>query len=135
MRPALLFSLILAAAVSTGALAKDTVTSVPVHFTKDASSAVLKGNFSGYDSVLYTLGAKAGQHMSVRISGSHNANFNVFAPGSQPGAATALGSGYVGGDWSAELPASGEYSVQVYQPRASARRGTAVPYSIEFQVK
>ncbi|MNR62973.1 hypothetical protein D3C85_1851340 [compost metagenome] len=71
----------------------------------------------------------------MRISGSHNANFNVFAPGSQPGAATALGSGYVGGDWSAELPVSGEYSVQVYQPRASARRGTAVPYSIEFQVK
>ena len=135
MKSALALSLILAAAVSTGALAKDTVTTVPVHFAKGASSAVLKGNFSGYDSVLYTLGAKAGQHMSVRINGSHNANFNVFAPGSQPGAATALGSGYVGGDWSAELPASGEYSVQVYQPRATARRGTAVPYSIEFQVK
>ena len=135
MKPALLLSLILAASASTLALAEDKITTVPVHFAKGASSAVLKGTFSGYDSVLYTLGAKAGQHMSVRISGSNNANFNVFAPGSEPGAATALGSGYVGGDWSAELPASGAYSVQVYQPRATARRGTAVPYSIEFEVK
>ena len=135
MQPALLLSLVLAASVSTLVLAGDKVTTVPVNFAKGASSAVLKGTFSGYDSVRYTLGAKAGQHMSVRISGSNNANFNVFAPGGEPGAATALGSGYVGGDWSAELPASGQYSVQVYQPRATARRGTAVPYSIEFQVK
>ena len=93
------------------------------------------GAEQGLLDVLGEDGAKAGQHMSVRISGSNNANFNVFAPGGEPGAATALGSGYVGGDWSAELPASGQYSVQVYQPRATARRGTAVPYSIELQVK
>ncbi|MEK1906971.1 MAG: hypothetical protein AAAB13_14415 [Pseudomonas sp.] len=135
MKFAFLFSLTLAAAVSSVALANDTVTTVPVHFTKGASHAVMQGTFSGYDSVRYTLTAKAGQHMTVHVEGSRSANFNVFAPGSQPGASAALGSGYVGGDWSAELPVSGQYTVDVYQMRATARRGTKVSYSIDLQVR
>ncbi|HCN45793.1 MAG TPA: g-type lysozyme inhibitor [Pseudomonas sp.] len=131
MKPALLLSLALAFSAGNPALAKDTVTTVPVQFAKGASSSVLKGQFSGYDSVRYTLGAKAGQSMTVRIKGSRNANFNVFAPG----ASTALGGGSVGSDWSAVLPDSGEYRVEVYQMRASARRGEKVEYSIEFGVK
>lgn len=129
MKSALLLSLVLA--FGGAVQAKDTVTQVPVHFAKGASSAELKGQFSGYDSVRYTLGAKAGQSMTVRIKGSRNANFNVFAPG----ASTALGGGSVGTDWSAVLPDSGEYRVEVYQMRASARRGEKVEYSIEFGVK
>lgn len=129
MKSALLLSLVLAFA---GAVqAKDTVTQVPVHFAKGASSAELKGRFSGYDSVRYTLGAKAGQSMTVRVKGSRNANFNVFAPG----ASTALGGGSVGTDWSAVLPDTGEYRIEVYQMRASARRGEKVEFSIEFGVK
>lgn len=135
MKPVILFSLILTAAASSVTFAEDAVTTVPVHFTQGASSAVLKGSFKGYDSVHYTLVAKAGQHMTVQIGGSHNANFNVFAPGNQPGASTALGSGAVGSDWSAQLPAASQYTVQVFQPRATARRGTVVPYSITFQVR
>ncbi|OLS60292.1 g-type lysozyme inhibitor [Pseudomonas putida] len=131
MKSALLFSLFLACGVNGSVQAKDTVTQVPVHFAKGASSAELKGRFSGYDSVRYTLGAKAGQSMTVRIQGSRNANFNVFAPG----ASTALGGGSVGSDWSAVLPDSGEYRIEVYQMRASARRGEKVEYSIEFRVK
>lgn len=131
-----LFSLILAGAVfSSVAIAKDTVTTTPVSFAKGASGTIMQGTFSGYDSVRYQLSAKAGQQMTVRVEGSPNANFNVFAPGSQPGASSALGSGYVGGDWSAELPASGQYTVEVYQMRATARRGTTVSYSIQFQIR
>lgn len=114
--------------------AADKVSTVPVHFAKGASSATLKGNFTGYDSVQYTLAAKAGQTLSVSITGSSNANFNVFAPGDKPGAATALGQGYVGGDWKGRLPATGTYTVQVYQMRASARRGTGVPYSLTVAI-
>ncbi|QEY71821.1 g-type lysozyme inhibitor [Pseudomonas denitrificans (nom. rej.)] len=117
------------------ALAADTVTTVPVHFTKGASSTTVKGSFKGYDTVVYTLSAKAGQHMKVAVSGSNNANFHLYAPGNEPGESTALGSGAVGQDWSGALPASGTYSVQVYQMRATARRGTKVDYSIRFGIE
>lgn len=131
MKSAFLLSLVLGFGAAGAVQAQDSVTQVPVHFAKGGSSAVLQGRFSGYDSVRYTLGAKAGQSMTVRIKGSRNANFNVFAPG----ASTALGGGSVGTDWSAVLPDSGEYRVEVYQMRASARRGEKVEYSIELGVK
>lgn len=115
-------------------LAADTVTTVPVHFAKDANSTTVKGSFKGYDTVLYTLSAKAGQHMKVGVSGSSNANFNLFTPGDKPGESPALGSGAVGQDWNGALPTSGTYSVQVYQMRATARRGNKVDYSIHFQI-
>lgn len=117
------------------ALAADTVTTIPVHFAKGASSAVIEGHFTGYDTVLYTLSAKAGQQITIGVTGSSNTNFNLFAPGDKPGESTALGSGYVGQDWSGTLPASGSYSVQVYQPRATARRGGKVDYSIHFKIE
>lgn len=121
-------------AAAWAAFAADKVATVPVQFAKGASSATMKGSFAGYDSVQYTLSARAGQTMTVKIAGSGNANFNVFSPGSQPGQAEALGQGGVGSDWSGKLPASGQYTVQVYQMRASARRGEKVPYSITFAV-
>ncbi|KRG65964.1 g-type lysozyme inhibitor [Stenotrophomonas humi] len=115
--------------------AGDKVTTTPVHFSRGSSSATLSGSFGGYDSVNYTLSARAGQTMRVSISGSSNANFNVFAPGGVPGSATALGSGTVGQDWNGPLPANGTYTVQVYQMRASARRGGKVPYHITFSIR
>ncbi|MEQ7918473.1 g-type lysozyme inhibitor [Xanthomonas sp. WHRI 1810A] len=114
--------------------AADKVTTVPVSFSKGANSTQVNGMFKGHDSVQYTLSAKSGQHMTVRITGSRNANFNVFAPGDTPGQSGALGSGGVGSDWAGALPTSGKYTVQVFQMRASARRGEAVPYTISFSI-
>ena len=107
---------------------------MPVHFAKGASSATLKGSFSGYDSVHYTVAARAGQTMTVATTGSANASFNVFAPGDVPGQAAALGSNGPKG-WTGTLPASGTYTVQVYQMRASARRGAKVDYAITIAVR
>lgn len=117
------------------AVSADKVTTVPVKFAKGASSATIKGGFAGYDSVQYTLAAKAGQTMTVKIAGNTNANFNVFAPGAVPGQAQALGQGGVGSDWSGALPASGTYTVQVHQMRASARRGEKVAYTITIGIR
>ncbi|MEX5411450.1 g-type lysozyme inhibitor [Atlantibacter hermannii] len=121
--------------LSAPAFAADNVTTVPVQFAKGTSSAQMKGTFAGYDSINYTVTAKQGQQMTVKIAGSNNANFNVFAPGATPGAAEALGSGYVGGDWSAKLPASGNYTVQVFQTRATARKGSKVPHTLTVSIK
>ncbi|WP_409301120.1 hypothetical protein [Pseudomonas sp. KCJK8993] len=122
-------------AIPALALAADTTTTVPVHFATGASSSVIKGRLKGYDTVLYTLSVKGGQKMTVGVTGSSNANFNLFAPGDKPGQSTALGGGAVGQDWSGVLPVSGTYSVQVYQMRATARRGEKVNYSIHFRIE
>ena len=114
--------------------AADKVSVVPVQFAKGAQSATVKGTFKGYDSINYTLVAKAGQTMTVNISGSSNANFNVFAPGAIPGQAEAMGTGYVDEKWQGALPASGNYTIQVYQMRASARRGEAVPHTLTVSI-
>jgi len=119
---------------ATSVVAADKVTTVPVKFAKGASSATMKGSFAGYDSVHYTLDARAGQTMTVTLAGSSNANFNVFAPGDAPGAATALGSNSDRG-WTGKLPKTGTYTVQVYQMRAAARRGEKVPYTITLSIR
>lgn len=116
-------------------MGQDKVSTVPVSFAKGSSSATMKGNFGGYDSVNYTLSARAGQTMTVKITGSSSANFNVFKPGDAPGNATAVGSGSMGTDWSGALPATGKYTVQVFQMRASARRGEQVPYTVTFRIQ
>lgn len=125
-----MFALVLAMTVQ----AADKISVVPVQFTKGAQSATVKGTFKGYDSINYTLVAKAGQTMTVNISGSSNANFNVFAPGAVLGQAEAMGTGYVGEKWQGSLPASGKYTIQVYQMRASARRGEAVPHTLTVSI-
>lgn len=134
MNKAMIYSLALTLACST-CWAAEQVTTAPVSFAKGANSAQAKGIFKGYDSVQYTLSAKSGQRLTVRITGNSNANFNVFAPGDKPGQSSALGSGGVGADWTGALPASGKYTVQVFQMRASARRGEAVPYTISFSIE
>ena len=130
-----LFVVALLAGTAVPAASQDKATTVPVHFAKGASNSTVSGNVAGYDSIHYTLGAKAGQTMTVKVTGSSNANFNVFKPGDIPGQAAAIGSGYVGGDWSAKLPATGTYTVQVYQVRATARRGGKAPYTISFGIR
>ena len=125
----------LAILMAMTAQAADKVSVVPVQFAKGAHSAAVKGTFKGYDSINYTLVAKAGQTMTVSISGSSNANFNVYAPGGVPGQAEAMGTGYVNEKWQGTLPASGKYTIQVYQMRASARRGEAVPHTLSVSIR
>ncbi|MGL6504045.1 g-type lysozyme inhibitor [Aeromonas caviae] len=127
---AALLAMMMAASVQAAAK----VTTVPVHFAKGAHSAKVDGTFSGYDSINYTLVAKAGQTMTVDITGSHNANFNILAPG-EPGQTTTLGSGYVGAQWQGTLPKSGKYLIQVYQMRATARKGAKVPHSLSVGIQ
>ena len=125
----------IATLLAMSAQAADKVTVVPVQFAKGAHSAAVKGTFKGYDSINYTLVAKAGQTMTVNISGSSNANFNVYAPGAVPGQAEAMGTGYVDEKWQGTLPASGKYTIQVYQMRASARRDEAVPHTLSVSIR
>ncbi len=100
-----------------------------VRFAAGTSGASLDGRITGRDYRLYTLGAEAGQRMSVRLTSDNDAAyFNLYAPGKGPGdEALAIGettpevNAYDG-----ELPQSGVYTVSVYLYR-NARPATAKP--------
>ena len=135
MKPAI--TLVLVAAFTLGtqvADAADNVATTPVQFAKGTSSFSTSHSLLGYDSVNYTLLAEARQSMRVSLTGSSNVGFNIYAPGDIPGVATALGSGSAGQAWNGVLPTSGTYTVQVYQVRAAARRGTKSAYAITFAI-
>ncbi len=103
---------------------------VPVSFAKGSSGTTLKGSVTGYDSVNYTLGAKAGQTLKLQLSGTTNAYFNLFAPGSD----TAMQNAMQAQSFSGALPATGQYRVQVFQPRAQARRNEAASYTLRIDI-
>ncbi|WP_137189209.1 g-type lysozyme inhibitor [Stenotrophomonas rhizophila] len=124
----------LLALAPTLAGAADKVTTTPVQFAKGTSSATLRGTVAGYDTVRYTVGARAGQTMTVTLAGSANASFNVYAPGVVPGQGEALGSTDEKRRWTGTLPASGTYVVQVYQMRAQARRGEKAPHTLTVAI-
>jgi len=114
--------------------AADKVITTPVQFAKGTSSATLRGTVAGYDTVRYTVAARAGQIMTVTLAGSANANLNVYAPGVVPGQGEALGSTDERRRWTGTLPASGTYVVQVYQMRAQARRGEKAPHTLTVAI-
>lgn len=113
------------------AFAQDKVSTVPVHFKPGQSSSLLKGSIKGYDSVHYTVAARAGQVITVKLGGSSNANFNLMAPGSE----TSMSLGSDGRNFSGPLPVTGTYTLQVFQMRASARRGTTAAYTLSIAIR
>jgi len=103
-----------------------------IHFAKGKTSATVKGSITGYNTVDYKLGAKAGQTMNVKLKTGNTANyFNVLPPGSE----TALFVGSTSGnEWSGTLPADGEYTVRVYLMRNAARRNEKANYTLNVGI-
>ena len=108
----------------------DAQTTRRVKFAKGASSATVSGQVKGYDYVDYIVGAKAGQTMSVRLTGSSVAEFVIRLPGGANLGMEATGVR----EWSGELPESGDYSIRVLMSRADARRGTTARFSLRISV-
>lgn len=131
---------LIAMALATGMLcsiqqvgAADGIETREVHFAKGHSVATIQGSIKGDQSIDYTLRAKAGQSMTIRLETKHGANyFNVLPPGSD-GQAIFIGSSE-GNEWSGVLPASGEYKVRVYLMRSAARRNEAADYTLTLGI-
>lgn len=105
---------------------------VSVKFKTGAISSTIAGSLKGYDTVSYTLEARAGQVMSILFSPKNRAcYFNVMAPGADT--AVHIGS-TTGNEYAANLTASGVYKAQVYLMRSAARRKETCKYSIVFEV-
>jgi hypothetical protein len=105
----------------------------PVQFPKGQTGVTLEGTIKGRQVIDYTLRAAAGQVMAVTFKPSNaSAYFNVLPPGST-GEAIFIGS-TSGNEYSAGLPASGEYTIRVYLMGNAARRNEAASYQLEVRV-
>ena len=92
-----------------------------VRFPRGASAMTLKGVTKGQET--YLIGARAGQTMSLKISGS-NLNAELQAPEGAEIVQPKLNQ-----QWSAKLPASGDYRLTISPPK-----GTAT-FTIEVSIK
>lgn len=128
-----LLGMLAATAVAGAATAQE---AQRIEFAAGASEATVEGVVSGFDAASYLVAADAGQEMAVSLAeGSPQAYFNVYAPGDVPGASTALFNGPRSGlAFSGALPASGDYTIQVFLMRAAARRADAAPYALTVAV-
>lgn len=104
-----------------------------VQFAKGASSAQLRGTLKGDRSVDYTVNARAGQTLAVKLQSSNGSlYFNINPPGS------ADVSMFIGNQQGAEaklmLPADGTYVVRVYLMRNAARRHESATYTLDVAI-
>lgn len=104
-----------------------------IQFAKGASSAQLRGAIKGGGDVDYTVGARAGQMLEVKLQSSNTAlYFNINPPGS------ANVSMFIGNLQGAKakvmLPADGSYVVRVYLMRSAARRHERASYTLDVAV-
>ena len=120
---------LICALASAWTLAADGIESRPVKFAKGASSATVKSSIKGRQTIDYTLGARAGQSMSVTLkTGSTATYFNVLPPGSND-VAVFVGS-TSGNEWTGTLDADGTYKVRVYLMPSAARRNEAASFTL-----
>ena len=124
------------------ALAKDEMRTEYVRFAAGTSGTVINDSITGYESVLYRIGAEAGQRMKVRLEPSNTATyFNVYVPGRGPGDEALVNSQFIGAMvpdlniFDGVLPASGEYTVSVYMMRSAARRDEVSDYMIAISIE
>jgi hypothetical protein len=122
---------------SAPVLAQDDMRVQQMSFPAGATGTIVEDRITGREVVLYTLGAEAGQTMTIRLS-SNNAStyFNLYAPGRGPGdEALAIGEMQtLTNYYSGVLPLSGEYSVSVFLFRNAARRGDTSNYSLDISI-
>lgn len=95
-----------------------------VSFAKGASSAELKGSVKGYDVCEYTLRAQKGQVMNATLSTKGNLDAIVYAPVEHDFASGPL-----------TLPQSGQYTIRVLHPRATARKGGTDTFKMTVSIK
>lgn len=107
-----------------------------ITFAKGMDQKTQTGNFKGYDDIQYKIYAKKGQTLKFKIeSNSSLANVNIFAPGKKPGKDNAIFIGSNDGqEGEVTLPSNGEYTIQVYQMRFSARKNQNVDFKLNVKI-
>jgi hypothetical protein len=118
--------------VAGPSFAQSDIVKHPVQFGKGKSGTTIQGSVTGDQVVDYTLRAAAGQTMSVKLSGGSSVNFNLLPPGST-GEALFVGS-RDGTRSTTQLPASGEYTIRVYQMGHAKSSGQRSSFRLDVAV-
>lgn len=93
----------------------------PIRFAPGASSGTVSGAVVRGERDVYTLAARKGQHMEVRVtSPEDNAVFQILAPGKDQKALQGAGDGDDARTWNGPLPSSGTYRIVVGGTRGNA---------------
>ena len=136
------FTVAMTLAIPVVATAQSDMRTEQVRFAAGTSGTAINDTITGDQSVLYTIGAEAGQRMKIRMDPSNLATyFNVYAPGTGPGDEALANSQLTGAMvpdinyFDGELSVSGEYSVSVYMMRSAARRDEVSNYEIVISVE
>ncbi|MDA7429430.1 SH3 domain-containing protein [Primorskyibacter aestuariivivens] len=128
-------------ALAASAMAQDMRTET-VRFQSGTSGATISDTIQGYESVVYKIGASAGQRMKIRLEPSNLATyFNVYEPGRGPGDQALVNAQLTGpmvpdvNYFDGVLPTDGEYSVSVYMMRSAARRDEISNYALYVSIE
>lgn len=123
--------------VVSASASADEVREIDVKFPAGATGTTMNDSIVGYDSVLYSVGAEAGQVMSVEMSASNLATyFNIYEPGRGPGDEALVVGQFTDpiNAWSGVLSLSGEYTISVYMMRSAARRNEQSNFMMNISV-
>ena len=97
-----------------------------VHFARGAHGATLRGQVSQDEAMLYVVGAKAGQTMTVTLDGDAKTSFDLSGPKDSSGQAMASSET----EWTGKLLDNGDYKIFVFtQDRVKA------PFTLKIAVK
>ncbi len=120
------------ALVMAPSFAQSDIVKHPVQFAKGRTGTTIKGSVTGDQTVDYTLRAAAGQTMTVKLTGGSTVYHNVLLPGST-GEALFVGS-RDGERSTTTLPASGEYTIRVYQMGNAKSSGKRSNFTLDVAV-
>jgi hypothetical protein len=133
-------SLVLAALVALSPLAQPVLAQdqARVAFEKGNDNAAINGTIVGDAYTDYLLGAKKGQTMAVSLvpgqsNGNGTVDFNILPPGST---GEAIYNGSIDGldATGIVLPASGDYTIRVYQMGNDADTGKTTAFTISVGI-
>jgi len=81
-----------------------------IRFARGAHSASLRGQVSRSKAILYKVGAKRGQSMTLKLEGDAKTRFDLSGPKDSSGQSMASGET----EWSGTLPDDGDYKILVF---------------------
>lgn len=106
-----------------------------IQFEPGKSEAIVTGELTGREDVVYKLNARDKQFLQVRmLPGAKGADFNIYIPGRGPGEEALFSSSTGGRDYLGQLYKTGDHSIMVFQNRAAARRGDSADYRMLVRV-
>jgi hypothetical protein len=97
-----------------------------IRFARGAHTATVRGQVSRSRAILYKVGAKSGQAMTVTLEGDAKTRFDLSGPKDSSGQAIVSGET----EWSGTLPDDGDYKIFVFtEDRVNA------PFTVTITIK